>query len=160
MQETILGFICFGRLILSRRKLTNEVFSYTLQTNDNETTQLAEILQKFWSIEETNELEHALTPEHEMVEQLFDQTHYRNDNGRYVVQIPLKKDIFPIADSRYRITQISSAGTTITTRSGLTTEIHSIHERISAVGSHGCSNETTDSWTNGVYSTSCYYKKI
>lgn len=99
LQETTLGFICFGRVILSGRKPTNKLLSYTLQTND-EVDILANRIQKFWIIEEAGENEEALSEEEEMVEQFFLQTHYRNKDGRYVVQIPMRKDAFPIADSR------------------------------------------------------------
>ncbi|GFY07920.1 integrase catalytic domain-containing protein [Trichonephila clavipes] len=58
-------------------------------------------LQAFWEIEKVDEasLEHSL--EEEICETQYQNTHYRTEEGRYVVQLPLKKDPYCLGSSRF-----------------------------------------------------------
>ncbi|GFY20105.1 hypothetical protein TNCV_2147981 [Trichonephila clavipes] len=58
-------------------------------------------LQAFWEIEKVDEssLDHSL--EEEICETQYQNTHYRTEEGRYVVQLPLKKDPYCLGSSRF-----------------------------------------------------------
>lgn len=99
--ETSLGYIVFGRVVLSlhKNKPYYDLLSYALQA-DHSMRNLNRLMEKFWSIEEAPDQKSKLTAEEHAVETYFAQTHYRQNDGRYVVKIPLKENTFPIADSR------------------------------------------------------------
>lgn len=97
LQETALGYICYGRVVIN--EISADKFNFHILQN-NEVDPLIELMQKFWRIEETHELEQTLSAEEEAVEQYFQQSHYRTHEGRYVVQIPLKPNALPIGDTR------------------------------------------------------------
>ncbi|GFW62257.1 hypothetical protein TNCV_4421441 [Trichonephila clavipes] len=58
-------------------------------------------LQAFWEIEKVDEssLDHSL--EEEICETQYQNTHYRTEEGRYVVQLPLRKDPYCLGSSRF-----------------------------------------------------------
>ena len=58
-----------------------------------------DILRKFWELEE-NPRNPALTPEEKTVVQHFEQTHSRNDSGRFVVPLPKGPHAKPLGESR------------------------------------------------------------
>ncbi|GFS55214.1 integrase_H2C2 domain-containing protein [Trichonephila clavipes] len=62
-------------------------------------------LQAFWEIEKVEEasLKHSLenSLEEEICETQYQTTHYRTKEGRYVVQLPLKKDPYCLGSSRF-----------------------------------------------------------
>lgn len=93
----------FGHTILGRAgiMLQNECELITPQKTVA-VVDLKEIdknLQRFWQFDQ---LEMCTTKEleHELVEQLFEQTHYRTETGRHVVKIPLKPQIRELGSSR------------------------------------------------------------
>lgn len=99
LQETLLGYICYGRVLLSRAK--NELSCVNLSLQKNEEQKLIELIEKFWNIEEPrDEKDIPKTEEEKQIEKFFKQTCRRNEYGRYIVQIPLKQNALPIADSR------------------------------------------------------------
>lgn len=103
LQETRLGYICFGRVVLSPDANANlSMLTFTLQKNEenDEEKCLSDLLQKFWTTSEPQMQSHIMSQEEEAVERHFLETHSRDINGRYIVQIPLKPNVFPIADSR------------------------------------------------------------
>lgn len=99
LQDTYLGYICFGRVVLSNSENSLACLSLTLQENDTDERQLSELLQRFWRIEEESDTENMLSVDEKAVEIFFQNT-YHKKNGRYVVQIPFKENVFPLADSR------------------------------------------------------------
>ncbi|XP_066596525.1 uncharacterized protein [Prorops nasuta] len=50
---------------------------------------LSDILKQFWSIEEVPAPQHQISPDDEKCENLFKDTHARNNLGRFVVRLPL-----------------------------------------------------------------------
>ncbi|CAK1597420.1 unnamed protein product [Parnassius mnemosyne] len=56
-------------------------------------------LQRFWEIESITE-QRSLTPDEVLCETIFENTHTRNDTGRYVVALPFKPDALPLGESR------------------------------------------------------------
>lgn len=99
LQETFLGYICFGRVVISKDECNSKCFNLTLQKSEEQ--DLCELIQKFWAIEEPHDSQDCQkTDEEHQAETFFKQTYRRNAYGRYIVQIPLKQNAFPIADSR------------------------------------------------------------
>lgn len=56
-------------------------------------------MKKFWEFEDLN-LCTKSDSEHELIENMFKQTHYRDREGRFVIQIPLKPNITELGSSR------------------------------------------------------------
>lgn len=102
LQETALGYVVFGRAkICNEAKSNFHVLSNALQSvEETEKDELSKFMRNFWRIEEIAESLQLLSPEAQAVEQYFMQTHRRNENGRYVVFIPLKENALPMSDTR------------------------------------------------------------
>ncbi|GFU26422.1 DUF1758 domain-containing protein [Trichonephila clavipes] len=58
-------------------------------------------LQAFWEIEKVDKSSKEQTLEEEICETQYQNTHYRTEEGRYVVQLPLKKDPYCLGNSRF-----------------------------------------------------------
>ncbi|XP_055691286.1 uncharacterized protein LOC129794555 [Lutzomyia longipalpis] len=56
-------------------------------------------LQKFWKVEEVS-VKPPLTQEHNEVEEHFSKTTYRDPNGRYVLQLPLRPTVENLEDNK------------------------------------------------------------
>ncbi|KAL0821872.1 hypothetical protein ABMA28_005274 [Loxostege sticticalis] len=56
-------------------------------------------LQRFWELETISE-QKSLTPDELLCESIFENTHTRNECGRYVVALPFKPDAPPLGESR------------------------------------------------------------
>lgn len=97
-QESILGKVIFGRIgdqEQTEQNVQNRVKSvYSISLNE-----LDESLKRFWHFDDLNLCEQTNT-EHELVEKMFQQKHYRDSNGRFVVSIPLKPTVTEIGSSR------------------------------------------------------------
>ncbi|XP_024872049.1 uncharacterized protein LOC112454731 [Temnothorax curvispinosus] len=93
-QKTSLGWILGGKLTLIGTNRTSRICC-TITNGD-----LNEQLERFWEIERC-ELERNLTPEEVACEKHFESTTYRDENGRFVVSLPLKGEIKSLGDSEY-----------------------------------------------------------
>ncbi|GFW89798.1 integrase catalytic domain-containing protein [Trichonephila clavipes] len=58
-------------------------------------------LQAFWKIEKVDKSSIENSLEEEICETQYQNTHYRTEEGRYVVQLPLKKDPYCLGSSRF-----------------------------------------------------------
>ncbi|GFX58385.1 integrase catalytic domain-containing protein [Trichonephila clavipes] len=87
-QETVFGYIVVGSFDKFEEKSYCGLAINAEINSDN----LNQQLQAFWEIEKVDEssIEHSL--EEEICETQYQNTHYRTEEGRYVVQLPLKKD--------------------------------------------------------------------
>ncbi|XP_050507940.1 uncharacterized protein LOC126885415 [Diabrotica virgifera virgifera] len=93
LHKTKFGWIVSGPLskpLLSDRSSSSPSYSQNL----NIQSQLA----RFWEIEECSDL--IQSPEEKSCEDMFTSTHYRDNEGRFVVPIPLKEPISRLGDSR------------------------------------------------------------
>ncbi|XP_036317413.1 uncharacterized protein LOC118732388, partial [Rhagoletis pomonella] len=90
-QNTVFGWVLLG----NAANLLKQPTSITTLHCD---TQLSELVNKFWELEELRPRKHY-TPEELTCEQLFEDTTKRANDGRYVVRLPLKKSV-PIGESR------------------------------------------------------------
>ena len=62
--------------------------------------QCDDLLQKFWELEECNFRHPVLSPEEKLVVKHFQETHRRDENGKFVVPLPWKSDAKPLGESR------------------------------------------------------------
>ncbi|GFX69208.1 uncharacterized protein TNCV_3563841 [Trichonephila clavipes] len=86
-QETVFGYIVVG----SFDKFEEKSYCGLAINAEINSGNLNQQLQAFWEIEKVDEtsIEHSL--EEEICETQYQNTHYRTEEGRYVVQLPLKK---------------------------------------------------------------------
>ncbi|KMQ88124.1 hypothetical protein RF55_12443 [Lasius niger] len=101
-QETLLGWIISGSIYTNNRKQREEAYCGISINNE-----LHKQLEKFWEIEEV-ELPVHRSDEEIQCEEHFVSTHSRSKDGRFVVQLPLKKnreklgESFDIAEKRLK----------------------------------------------------------
>lgn len=90
MQQTSFGNIILGKFSVKQ----NNEFPILCISNANESNdeciELAKALNKFWEIEEINEIQTDQNSEEQAVQDIFMKTHFREKSGRYVVTIPIK----------------------------------------------------------------------
>lgn len=92
LQSSAFGYLALGRFALTDQ---NCILMTVLNTmpgpqSSFENEQLLDAVKQFWEWEGTSEAENELTPDEKAVEEHFKATHYRSENGRYVVSLPLK----------------------------------------------------------------------
>ena len=100
MQQSEFGFLALGRFTMTDQ---NAVFTTVMSVMTDERPSfehdyLLDAIKRFWSWEEIAETV-PWTTEEQAVERLFQDTHYRNKDGRYVVRIPLKPNMPSLGDS-------------------------------------------------------------
>ncbi|GFV77997.1 DUF1758 domain-containing protein [Trichonephila clavipes] len=86
-QETVFGYI----VVASFDKFEEKSYCGLAINAEINSDNLNQQLQAFWEIEKVDEssIEHSL--DEEICETQYQNTHYRTEEGRYVVQLPLKK---------------------------------------------------------------------
>lgn len=84
-QKTLLGWIASGSLVEAERKRSSTICG--LAIND----QLNANLARFWQIEHT-ERQVTRSPEERLCERHFIKTYKRNDEGRFIVSMPVRED--------------------------------------------------------------------
>lgn len=57
-------------------------------------------LQKFWMLESAPEEKRTLTPEELLCESIYEESHTRDETGRYIVPLPFRPDAPPLGESR------------------------------------------------------------
>ncbi len=90
---------------VSAQKTTQQLLSWmSFSANKSATAKLIsyddDVLCKFWEIEENPREPLALTLEERSVVRHFQETHRRNDSGRFVVPLPKKPQSKPLGESR------------------------------------------------------------
>nr|CAI5851935.1 unnamed protein product [Callosobruchus analis] len=93
LHKTKLGYIISGPITLARNRVNTSLCC--LATHTDVQTQLS----KFWEVEEVD-CKQALLKEQELCETHFLNTTTRDIDGRFIVKIPLKGDIFSLGNSR------------------------------------------------------------
>ncbi|XP_062538779.1 uncharacterized protein LOC134207070 [Armigeres subalbatus] len=91
LRETRLGWVVGG--VCNDEKYDPVVNSHSLTFD-----KLNRCVQKFWEVEEI--LSAAPPSEAEDCERHFQETHRRDETGRFIVQLPLDKDVAELSDSR------------------------------------------------------------
>lgn len=101
IQETRLGYIVLGQFLIEKANGAFWSLYGTAEVNAGETeSRLEDILQHFLSSQEVGEAKPPRSTEQQKVEQFFVDTYYRDNEGRYVVKIPIKPNGLPLGDSR------------------------------------------------------------
>lgn len=93
--NTIFGWILTGR-IECQSLLTSQVSTFltSLVISDNSLQSLDTTIKNFWALEDIPRAE-SLSPEEVQCEELYKNTTYRNDDGRYVVSLPFASGSSP-----------------------------------------------------------------
>ncbi|XP_076679541.1 uncharacterized protein LOC143374875 [Andrena cerasifolii] len=96
-QATTLGWILTGP-ITDRGQIARANTAVTLQCSTE--TDISELLQRFWAIEEVSTPFTSLNEDEKACEEHFAQTHTRDDSGRYVVRLPFSRSKSSLGLSR------------------------------------------------------------
>ena len=88
-QNTVFGWVLSGKMPTSDEVSLVSLHSYA---------DVGDILKKFWEIEESPNRP-LRSPEEMLCEEHFAATHARDSSGRYIVQLPFRKDQHPLGDS-------------------------------------------------------------
>jgi len=89
-ENTIFGWVLLGRVSVNSH--------LTVRSHHVQCT-VDELLMKFWEIEELPE-SRQLTPDEHQAEEHFRSTHYRSEDGRYVVKLPFNVNKERLGSSR------------------------------------------------------------
>lgn len=89
---TIFGLVVIGNTGRPSDSLVNSMATFSLEEIDRS-------LKRFWELEEPSSAR-LEDPEDIYCEEHFSQTHYRNQEGRYVVELPLARESLPCGNNR------------------------------------------------------------
>lgn len=111
LQKTLFGWIVSGKLQQSSPGMSSNYYSSGSSRGDNEfqnhtsfcnhamvITNLEEDLSKFWELEELP-IDSNYTKEEENCETIFKATTYRNNDGKFVVKLPINDKLDELGDS-------------------------------------------------------------
>jgi hypothetical protein len=93
LRDTIYGWIVGGRTQSTSR--INAV-----QCNFTNVNEIRESVEKFYKLEDYRNEKRFLTDEEQFCESVFEQTHQRAPDGRFIVTIPLKTNVDQLANNR------------------------------------------------------------
>lgn len=97
-QSTRLGWIIYQ--IHPIESLEETPYSFFLTPkNLHRYEELQQTLKNFWQLEEVPNIK-PMNPDHKLCENFFVETHTRNENGRYVVKMPLNEKIEGLGHSK------------------------------------------------------------
>ncbi|XP_011699812.1 PREDICTED: uncharacterized protein LOC105457069 [Wasmannia auropunctata] len=97
-QKTLLGWIVSGGLVAKQKP---NVTVCSLSVNE----QLSDSLTRFWQLESCNRI-NVRTPEERACENHFNETYKRDQEGRFIITLPIKTDILnKLGDSKEIATQ-------------------------------------------------------
>jgi len=93
-QRTSLGWILSGAIEASNNHEATQSHSCTLDET------LVSLVKRLWEQEEAPRAPVQLTADEQRCEDLFSQTHSRDENGRYIVRLPLNEDELDLSGTR------------------------------------------------------------
>ncbi|KAB0790165.1 hypothetical protein PPYR_15509, partial [Photinus pyralis] len=85
--NTIFGFVVLGS---SSGKQNDSSLSLFLGSPQCDSLSIESAIKRFWELEDIS-ANHLRSPEDSRCEEIFNTTHYRDDEGRYVVNLPFKE---------------------------------------------------------------------
>lgn len=140
-QRTRLGWVVFGPVTSAS---TSNLSSLTLSALlGEEEVRLEDLVRDFWKMEEVPAIEELHDDE---CGQIFETTHGRTTDGRYVVQLPLRRDAPELGDSyAYAARRFLLARTPPDCGSYSKGKIRELYEGICGTGSYGASGAATQS---------------
>ncbi|XP_020298472.1 uncharacterized protein LOC109862748 [Pseudomyrmex gracilis] len=95
-QKTSLGWILLGSLALTAGEACNQANVHQCITTET----LTELVKRFWEQEEISTKPSVLTEDEQRCKDLFVKTHFRDNKGRYVVRLPLAKELADLSPTR------------------------------------------------------------
>lgn len=100
--DTALLQTTFGVVVMGSHPVEDELGQVNSSVECLHEDKLDDLLQRLWEMDRIKDQNSnsIRTMEQELVEQHFTNTHYRDDSGRFVVFIPIKRDIQRIGSSR------------------------------------------------------------
>lgn len=97
--ETVFGWILMGKYTHdSPDRVASTLFTASSNSGDPCLFSLNETLKRFWEVEDIPE-QKCSSPDDELCEKIFMDTHRRDESGRYIVNLPFK-DVEPHFDTR------------------------------------------------------------
>ncbi|XP_066600734.1 uncharacterized protein [Prorops nasuta] len=107
-QDTALGCILSGPISINhtRRAVTSEE-SIRHSYHCTSTQELNESLQRFWALEEVSTLVNSLDSQSDLCEKLYQDTHFRDQRGRFIVRLPFSSEL-PKDGSETRVMALNS----------------------------------------------------
>lgn len=118
LQKTLLGWIAGGKVTCSAPPI-NQLCLFTT------TEKIHSQMKKFWEIEEIDE-DNNLTSEEHLCEDHYANTIERNEEGRYIVSLPLKENLSELGESyNQALTRLQSTERKLEKNPNLKAEYHS-----------------------------------
>lgn len=146
-QNTSLGWILLGAV--PDRQQSSKICNVSSVLNMH--LSLEADLRKFWEIEEVN-VASSLTRAEEKCELYFDETHSRDDSGRYVVRIPFDDSVGALGNSRNsavkRLIQVEKR---LCQNDSMKQQYHEFMREYAALGHMQLASQWLNSDDNGYY---------
>lgn len=98
-QQTSFGWVIYQREIENICRPFGRVFHIVKTIKDDKLTDLSQLLQQFWEVENVT-TERLLSIEERECEKKFAETHSRNTEGRYVIYLPFNEKINLLGKSK------------------------------------------------------------
>ncbi|KAF8785634.1 hypothetical protein HNY73_011149 [Argiope bruennichi] len=96
-QSTIFGWVVSGQI---RRDSISSSYTQSHLISVENDCKIDSVLQKFWQMEELSDKKFLMSDEEEFCENHFKSTCRINDQGRFVVRLPVYKDINQLGDTK------------------------------------------------------------
>lgn len=91
-QQTSIGWVIYTQENPCNHRNTKYALHIAKTTEKCQSNDFALILEKFWQVEDLPTIK-TFTPEEKECERIFQETHKRNKDGRYVVKLPFNEKI-------------------------------------------------------------------
>lgn len=95
-QQTSIGNVIYGRI--DQKSHVEQIKNTTNSVYMINTVELDKIFNKFWEFEDIS-LCTEPNPEHTLIEKMFKATHARDENGRFIIEIPINPNITQLGSS-------------------------------------------------------------
>lgn len=96
--STIFGYVLMGK-INAANNVSGATSLFSMSQNiDTDLLTLENCIKRFWELEDIPKSK-IISPEEKLCNTIFEQTHTRDETGRYIVDLPFKNQIAPTFDS-------------------------------------------------------------
>ncbi|XP_011687034.1 PREDICTED: uncharacterized protein LOC105449476 [Wasmannia auropunctata] len=99
LQKTLFGWIIGGKWVYTPNNLKAQQCNLSIR---HSTANLEDAVAKFWQVDQISN-QPSITIEEKECEELFKRTHYRNQENRFVVELPLKQEVLQLLGNSYDI---------------------------------------------------------
>lgn len=98
-QQTLLGWVIYKQEKSSVQRKPLHVLHTVCNSEKIQFDELKSILEKFWLVEDIPVIK-TLAPQEKRCEEIFEKTHSRSSNGRYIVQLPFNEKLKLLGKSK------------------------------------------------------------